>query len=321
MNEIVIGTRGSVLALWQTNHIIDKLAAILPECRFKIVPITTKGDKIRDKWLAQIGGKGVFVRQIELALLEKEIDIAVHSMKDLPTKLPDGLTIGAIVERDDPADVLISDKGYNFSSLPPGAKVGTSSLRRRAQLLHFRPELEFENLRGNVDTRISKLKSEDFDGIVLASAGVKRLSGKIDLEEVNIETLPFEICLPAVGQGAIGVELREEDSELQKVLEKINHFESYTAVIAERAFLRRLGGGCQIPIGALGKLENKTVFLEGLVADVDGNRIIRSNISGEPQKAESLGEELAEVLINQGAKELDYGHTDQLNRNFIQFKH
>ncbi len=319
MKEIVIGTRGSALALWQTNWVKDKLAALLPEHHFKIVRIKTEGDKIRDVPLAQIGGDGIFVRQIEYALLREEIDMAVHSMKDLPTTLPDGLTVGAITERFDPSDALISNKGYNFSTLPLGAKIGTSSVRRRAQLLHFRPDLKFENLRGNVDTRIAKLKSPPnppfgkggkggFDAIVLASAGIKRLASelrkKISFDELTIEPLSYDICLSAVGQGAIGIEVREKDFELLEILKQINHFESYTTVTAERALLKSLGGGCQIPIAALGTIDGGTLSLGGLVADVNGNQIIRSTASGEPQQAKEVGKELAKILIDMGAKSL-----------------
>ncbi len=296
--EIVIGTRGSALALWQTNWVKEKLTSFIPEYHFEVVRIKTKGDWIREAPLAKIGGKGIFVRQIEWALLRGEIDMAVHSMKDLPTMLPEGLTIGAIAERIDPSDVLISDKGYSFSTLPLGAKIGTSSLRRRAQLLHFRPDLRFENLRGNIDTRIAKLKSEGLDAIVLAAAGVKRMG----LEELITEPLPYEICLPAVGQGALGIEVREKDYELLEIVKKINHFESYATVTAERALLKTLGGGCQIPIAALGTIDGGILSLEALVADVDGNRMIRSTASGKPKEAEEVGEKLAKILLDMGAK-------------------
>jgi len=308
VNEIVIGTRGSALALWQTNWVKNKLAQLLPEYHFKVVRIKTRGDKVRDAPLAQIGGKGIFVREIELALLRGDIDMAVHSMKDLPTVLPNGLTIGAIAERFDPSDVIISHQGYNFSTLLLGAKIGTSSLRRRAQLLHFRPDLKFEHLRGNVDTRISKLKSEGFDAIVLAFAGVERLASELrkrmNFDELTIESLSYKICLPAVGQGAIGIEAREEDSELLEILKNINHFESHTTVTAERAFLKSLGGGCQTPIAALGTINNDTLSLEGLVADVDGKRVIRSAASGIPQQSEEIGKKLAKMLLDMGAKSL-----------------
>jgi len=344
--EIIIGTRGSALALWQTNWVKDKLAQLLPEYHFKVVRIRTKGDKISDAPLAKIGSKGIFVREIEYALLRKEIDMAVHSMKDLPTTLPDGLTIGAITERIDPSDALISYQGYNPSNLPLKAKIGSSSLRRRAQLLHHRPDLQFENLRGNVDTRIAKLKSEGFDAIVLASAGVKRLNSELrkkpdvalsfgnpdktrrllagqshaaslsfqrhrygdfptqSFEKLTIAPLSYEICLPAVGQGAIGVEVREKDAELLEILKGIDHFESHATITAERTLLESLGGGCQIPIAGLGTINDGTLSLEGLVADVDGNRVIRSTASGKPEEAKDVGRELAKILIDMGAKSL-----------------
>ena len=310
--EIIIGTRGSALALWQTNWVKDKLAQLLPKCHLEVVRIKTTGDKILDAPLAKIGGQGIFVKQIEEALLREEIDLAVHSMKDLPTTLPDGLTIGAITERVDPSDALISYHGYNSANLPSGSRIGSSSLRRRAQLLHHRPELHFENLRGNVDTRIDKLKKRGrkggFDAIVLASAGVKRLASELrqkpDFEDLTIEPLPYEVCLPAVGQGAIGIEVRQKDAELLEILGEINHFESDATVTAERTLLGSLGGGCQIPIAALGTIDDGTLSLAGLVADVDGNRVIRATASGKPQQAAEVGKELAQILLDMGAKAL-----------------
>ncbi|MBM3240929.1 hydroxymethylbilane synthase [Candidatus Poribacteria bacterium] len=296
--KIIIGTRGSALALWQTYWIQNNLQKLAPECLFEIRRIKTSGDKIQDAPLAQIGGKGLFIKELELALLNGAIDIAVHSMKDMPTVLPDGLTIGAIAQRADPSDALISHKGFKFTNLPVGAKVGTSSLRRRAQLLHARPDLNIYNLRGNLDTRIAKLKNEGFDAIVLATAGVQRLS----FDELITERLPYEICLPAVGQGAIGIEVRTNDMELLEVATKINHFESAMAVTAERAMLTELGGGCQIPIAALGRVLNGKLNLEGLVAAVDGSRIVRASVYGELLNADVLGKQLAKQLLDIGAE-------------------
>ena len=299
-SKIIIGTRGSALALWQTHWIRNKLQTLMPECRFEAKYIKTRGDKITDVPLAQIGGKGLFVKELELALFSGEIDMAVHSMKDMPTVLPDGLTIGAIAQRADPSDALVSHKGFKFSDLPLEAKVGTSSLRRRAQLLHFRPDLNIHNLRGNLDTRIAKLKNEGFDAIVLATAGVQRLG----FDELITERLPYEICLPAVGQGAIGVEARDDDTELLELVRRINHFESAMAVTAERAMLTDLGGGCQIPIAALGRVLQGKLSLEGLVASVDGSQIVRSSVCGELLDANALGKQLARKLLDIGAESI-----------------
>ena len=299
-SKIIIGTRGSALALWQTHWIQNNLQKLVPECRFEVRHIRTRGDKITDAPLAQIGGKGLFVKELELALLNGEIDMAVHSMKDMPTVLPDGLTIGAIAQRADPSDALVSHKGFKFAALPLDAKVGTSSLRRRAQLLHSRPDLNINNLRGNLDTRIAKLKNEGFDAIVLATAGLQRLG----FDELITERLPYEICLPAVGQGAIGVEARDDDTELLELVRRINHFESAMAVTAERAMLTDLGGGCQIPIAALGRVLQGKLSLEGLVASVDGSQIVRSSVCGELLDANALGKQLARKLLDIGAESI-----------------
>ncbi len=299
-SKIIIGTRGSALALWQTHWIQNNLQKLVPECRFEVRHIRTRGDKITDAPLAQIGGKGLFVKELELALLNGEIDMAVHSMKDMPTVLPDGLTIGAIAQRADPSDALVSHKGFKFAALPLDAKVGTSSLRRRAQLLHSRPDLNINNLRGNLDTRIAKLKNEGFDAIVLATAGLQRLG----FDELITERLPYEICLPAVGQGAIGVEARDDDTELLELVKRINHFESAMAVTAERAMLADLGGGCQIPIAALGRVLKGKLSLEGLVASVDGSRVVRSSVCGDLSDADELGKQLARKLLHLGAESI-----------------
>jgi len=310
-SKIIIGTRGSALALWQTHWIQNNLQKLTPECRFEVKHIKTRGDKITDAPLAQIGGKGLFVKELELALFSGEIDMAVHSMKDMPTVLPDGLTIGAIAQRADPSDALVSHKGFKFATLPLDAKVGTSSLRRRAQLLHFRPDLNIHNLRGNLDTRIAKLKNEGFDAIVLATAGVQRLGFDTPsatqpkgFDELITERLPYEICLPAVGQGAIGVEARDDDTELLELVKRINHFESTMVVTAERAMLTDLGGGCQIPIAALGRVLKEELSLEGLVASVDGSQIVRSSVCGELLDADELGKQLARKLLHLGAESI-----------------
>lgn len=298
MKRVKIGTRSSALARWQANRVKSRLESIFPRCEFEIVHIKTQGDRVTDVPLERLGGNGIFVKQIEIALLNGEIDLAVHSMKDLPTALPDGLIIGAIPARANPADVLISKDNLGFLDLPPGAKVGTGSLRRRAQLLHARSDLAIRDIRGNVDTRLAKLRSEDLDAIVLAAAGVERLG----YGDSVTQQLPYDICLPAVGQGALCIEISAEDNEIQDMVKSIDHPESAAAVRAERAFLRELGGGCRVPIAALGVIKFDGLYLEGLVADPDGQKLIRSHASGRQEEAELIGERLADLLLDMGAK-------------------
>jgi hydroxymethylbilane synthase len=300
MNHIRIGTRGSALALWQANWVKSRLEKVFPQRSFQLARIKTHGDRITDIPLERIGGEGVFVKQIEIALLNGEIDLAVHSMKDVPTVLPDGLVVGAILERADPADVLISKHNLDLSHLPLGAKVGTGSLRRRAQLLHKRSDLDIMDIRGNVDTRLAKLRSGELDAIVLASSGVKRLG----YENAVTQRIPYSICLPAVGQGALCIEIRSEAKEIHDMVENIHHPESAAAVRAERAFLRGLGGGCRVPIAALGTVGSGMLTLEGLVAHGDGRRIIRANTTGKFEDAEGVGKRLAACLIDMGAKSI-----------------
>lgn len=294
MQYVRIGTRGSVLALWQANWVKSSLESFFPDQRFEIINIKTEGDRIANIPLERLGGEGVFVKQIETALLDREVDMAVHSMKDLPTSLPDGLIIGAVPEREDSSDVLISKHNLDFFHLPEGAKIGTGSVRRRAQLLSVRRDIVIKDIRGNVDTRLAKLKSEDFDAIILASAGLQRLGYGHKITQ----RLPNSICLPAVGQGALCIEIRAEDSELHDMVRNINHTESAVAVTAERSFLKRLGGGCRLPIAASGNLENGILRLAGLVSDVDGQKVIRSSISGKQDEAENIGKKLAEILLD-----------------------
>ncbi len=300
MKRIKIGTRSSALALWQANWVKSRLESVFPDCEFELVHIKTQGDRVTDIPLEQLGGDGVFVKQIEIALLGGDIDLAVHSMKDLPTDLPDGLIVGAIPARANPADVLISKDNLDFISLPPGAKVGTGSLRRRAQLLHARSDLAIKDIRGNVDTRLSKLRSEDLDAIILAAAGLERLG----YGDSVTQQLPYDICLPAVGQGALCIEIRAEDSEVNNIVKSIDHPESAAPVRAERALLRKLGGGCHVPIAALGVIESDGLRLEGLVADPEGQELIRSHASGRQDEAESIGERLADLLLDMGAKSI-----------------
>jgi hydroxymethylbilane synthase len=300
MGNIRIGTRASALALWQANYIKKMLNTVYPDHEIEIKNIKTLGDTISDLPLGQIGGDGIFVKQIEIALLNGEIDIAVHSMKDLPTILPDGLAIGAIPERANPADVLISRQNLSFDKLPNGAKVGTSSLRRHSQLLHARRDINIREMRGNVDTRLKKLESENLDAIVLAYAGVERLG----YANLITQQLPYNLCLPAVGQGALCIEIRKNDEELSDVVKHLNHPESSASVRAERSFLNKLGGGCRVPIAALGSIVDGELKLMGLVSDRDGHRIIRSDISGSAENAEIIGEELAKKLIDMGAESI-----------------
>lgn len=298
--EIVVGTRESKLALWQANWVVDRLREISPEYNYRIVGIRTQGDNILDVALAKIGDKGLFTKELELAMLRGEIDMAVHSMKDLPTELPEGLAIGAICRREYPGDVLITREGKKLEELPPGALIGTSSLRRCAQLLRYRGDLRMVNLRGNINTRLRKLEEEKLDATILAYAGVYRMGWGDRITQM----LPFEICLPAVGQGAIGVEVRGSDQEIQSLVSGIDHYESRITITAERALLKKLEGGCQIPIGALGTVENGRLRLEGVVASLDGDQLVRSSLVGDAGEATELGVRLAENLVQLGAGEI-----------------
>lgn len=295
--EIIIGTRDSALAMWQTNWVVDNLKKLNPDYTFKIISMKTQGDKILDVALAKIGDKGLFTKELEVAMLNKEIDLAVHSMKDLPTVLPEGLIIGAICERFDPRDVLVSRNGLKLADMPPGAKIGTSSLRRCSQLLNYRPDFNLVSLRGNLNTRMAKLERENMDGIILAAAGIERLGWGDRITE----RIPFEVSLPAVGQGSIGIEIRGDDEEVSRVVQKLNHQASELSIKAERAMLRKLEGGCQIPIGALGRVEEGRLTLQGLVASLDGRELIRDTVSGPAENAAALGQELADKLIARGA--------------------
>jgi hydroxymethylbilane synthase len=298
--ELRIGTRGSQLALFQANWVKERLLQVHPNLHVTLVKIKTTGDKIQDAPLAKIGGKGLFVKEIEEVLIGREIDLAVHSIKDVPTEFPRGLHLSAITKREDPRDVLISRDGLKLKDLPQGAKIGTSSLRRQAQLLHFRKDLELIPLRGNLDTRLKKLKTMGLDGIVLAFAGVKRLG----FEERIAEIIPTEISLPAIGQGALGIETRVDDEEVEGQVEFLNDRDSSIAITAERAFLKKLEGGCQVPIAGYAHTFGMTVRIDGLVGTIDGKRLIRHRVNGPVEKAESLGIRLAEILLDQGAKEI-----------------
>ena len=296
--KIRVGSRDSVLAMWQTKFVIEQLQQVTDAYEFEIVSLKTKGDKILDVSLAKIGDKGLFTKELEVGLLQGEIDFAVHSMKDMPTVLPEGLQISSLLKRHNPADVLISEKYQSFAELPQGAKVGTSSLRRKAQLLHARPDLDIHDLRGNLQTRMRKMQEENFDGIILAAAGVERLNWYDKITE----ELSYDICLPAVSQGVIGVETRVDDSEIIALVQLVHDVQTASCVTAERALLKSLEGGCQIPIGAYAQLEDDMVVLQGLVGSLDGKTIIRDVISGPAAQSEQLGQQLAQRLSEQGGQ-------------------
>lgn len=299
MKALRIGTRGSALALWQARSIAKALRD-LAGAETELIIIKTSGDKFQQESFSQIGSKGVFIKEHEDALLEGRIDFAVHSMKDVPTELPAGLTIAAIGKREDVRDALLSSSGAGLASLAQGARVGTSSLRRQSQLLHLRGDLQMLELRGNVDTRIAKLKRGDYDAIVLAKAGLDRLG----LSENISEVLPYEVSLPAAGQGAIGIEARAEDSETLRVLAGLEHVETRRSVAAERAALAGLGGGCQVPIGAWGRVEAGKLLLDVAVLSPDGSRRLWEKDSGAPAKAEEIGRRVARKLREGGAAAL-----------------
>jgi hydroxymethylbilane synthase len=299
VNRLILGSRGSALALWQAHHIKDRLEADSPGLVVELRIIKTQGDKIQDTPLAKIGGKGLFVKEIEEALLRSEIDLAVHSIKDVPGVLPDGLAIAAIPEREDPRDVLVSRAG-GLADLPEGARVGTASLRRSCQLRAQRRDLRIEMLRGNVDTRLRRIDEGAFDAIVLAAAGLRRLGHAARVTEI----LPHEVCLPAIGQGALGIEQRQDDPAVAAHVSRLDHLPTATAVRAERAFLARLGGGCQTPIAGHATLRADVLTLEGLVGNPDGSEILRDSVTGPAAEAETLGRTLADRLLARGADRL-----------------
>jgi hydroxymethylbilane synthase len=298
-NTVRIGTRGSALALWQAEWVKAQLERLWPSLRVELVPIKTSGDRIQEVSLATVGGKGLFVKEIEDALLAKTVDIAVHSMKDLPGDLPQGLTISAVPEREDAHDVLITRNGEMLSELPVGTRVGTSSLRRQALLLALRPGLSIEMLRGNVDTRLRKQREGVVDATVLAAAGLKRLG----LTPEHSQVLDDTVFLPAIGQGALGIETREED-EMTALVAPLHHQETAVAVSAERAFLRRMGGSCRTPLAAKGTVHGGTVQLQALVASPDGRQVIRGGCQGDIEDVEHMGMLLADSLLAQGGREI-----------------
>jgi hydroxymethylbilane synthase len=295
-----IGTRGSALALRQTQVVVELLRTAQPDLRIEIITIRTTGDKVLDIPLAQIGEKGLFVKEIEEALLDGSIDWAVHSVKDLPSQLAAGLQVRILAVREDPSDVLVARHGLTLTTLPSKATIGTSSLRRRAQLLHWRPDLEIVPMRGNVDTRLRKLASEGLDGIVLAAAGLQRLGWHDRITDI----IPPDICLPAVGQGALGVEMRNDDESAQTLFEPLTTPSTQAAVVAERSFLARLEGGCQVPIAALAKVDGDSIVLRGMISAVDGQPLLRGEHRGALDAPERLGIELAEQLLQRGATDI-----------------
>lgn len=297
MNTLRIATRQSALALWQAEFVKSQLQRFHPDLAVELVPLVSRGDKILDVPLAKIGGKGLFVKELEHALLEGTADIAVHSMKDVPMEFPEGLGLAVICEREDPRDAWVSNKYPSPDSLPGGGVVGTSSLRRQSQLLAARPDLEVTFLRGNVNTRLAKLDAGEYDAIVLAAAGLKRL----EMSDRIASYLSVEQSLPAGGQGAIGIECRVDDEATRELLTPLHHPLTAEQLTAERAVVRRLEGGCQVPIGSYAIHRDGELWLRGLVANPEGHEVIRGEISGKPEDADAMGIELAERLLKAGA--------------------
>ncbi|AOA59548.1 hydroxymethylbilane synthase [Acinetobacter larvae] len=295
-----IATRQSPLALWQAEFIASALKRLHPDLQVELVRFVTQGDKILDTPLAKIGGKGLFVKELEAALLDGRADLAVHSMKDVPMALPEGLDLAVICEREDPLDAFVSNHYADFDALPQGARLGTSSLRRRCQLLKFRPDLDVIDLRGNVGTRLAKLDAGEYDAIILASAGLKRLGLSARIRH----GLAADISLPAVGQGALGLECRRDDARVLALIQPLRHLDSEYCVRAERAFNAYLEGGCQVPIAAYATLHGDNLEIEGRVGSIDGQTLLRSTRRGSYQDAEALGVALAQDLIAQGANDL-----------------
>ncbi len=298
--KVRIGTRKSKLALWQANFVAQQLKKHFPDLEVELVKITTKGDKILDVPLAKVGGKGLFVKEIEDALLRNKIDLAVHSLKDVPTYFPPGLGLVAITKREDPRDAFLSVKYNSIDELPKGAVVGTSSLRRKVQLKIHRPDLTIKDLRGNVDTRIRKLEEGQYDAIILAYAGLKRLG----LENKAKQVFDTDFMIPAVAQGFLGIETRLDDAETIKIVSVLNDEESRLRATAERAFLKALEGGCQVPLAGYSEIKDGKLILTGFISDLEGKRYFKDFIEGSPVEAEDLGIELAERLLQSGAREV-----------------
>lgn len=303
MTQIIrIATRKSALALWQAEFVKAQLLVHHPELEVELIPMSTKGDILLDTPLSKVGGKGLFVKELEVAMLENRADIAVHSMKDVPMEFPAGLGLAVICEREDPLDAFVCNHYQYIEQLPAGAVIGTSSLRRQSQIQARFPSLRIKELRGNVNTRLSKLDSGEYDAIILASAGLLRLQ----MEDRISSRLPSEVSLPAGGQGAVGIECRTDDQTIQTLLAPLNHSRTAYCVLAERAVNRHLQGGCQVPIACFAELnaEGTGLYMRGLVGSVDGRTILRADIEGQVQYAEQLGVQLAEQLLAQGARDI-----------------
>ena len=301
MTEIVrIATRRSPLALWQAEFVRSSLIALHPGIKVELVKMVTQGDKILDTPLAKVGGKGLFVKELELGMLQGDADIAVHSMKDVPVEFPEGLHLGAICQREDPRDAFVSNDYADIKALSHAAIVGTSSLRRQCQLRSWRPDLQIKDLRGNVNTRLSKLDHSEYDAIILASAGLKRLGFKDRIQQF----LDTEISLPAVGQGAVGIECRADDERINQLIAPLNHEETQICVLAERAMNERLEGGCQVPIAGYAQLEYGQIKMRGLVGRPDGKLVVHGKVEGPAKNAKQLGISLADDLLSRGAKEI-----------------
>lgn len=297
LTTLRIATRKSPLALWQAEFVKAELKKHYPQLNVELVTMTTQGDKILDTPLAKIGGKGLFVKELEQALLEKRADIAVHSMKDVPMHFPDGLKLAVICEREDPRDAFVSNHYENLAALPKGAKLGTSSLRRSCQIKALRPDLEIVSLRGNVNTRLRKLDEGEFDAIILAAAGLIRL----EMAQRIRSFIAVAESLPAGGQGAVGIETRSDDPEVEALLAPLHHSDTAACVLAERAMNRKLEGGCQVPIGCYAELQGNQLWLRGLVGSLDGLSILRAEAYGDAQTPDELGEKIADELLQQGA--------------------
>lgn len=298
--NLIIGTRQSLLALWQSNHIAGLLRKQYPDCQVTLKKIVTKGDRILDVPLAQIGGKGLFTKEIENELLDGTVDLAVHSLKDMPTVLPEGLCLTAITARANVGDAFVSNKYASFSQLPQGAVLGTSSLRRKAQLLAVRPDLKIVDLRGNVDTRLRKLDEGQMDAIILAAAGLERLGHADRIREI----IPASVCLPAVGQGALAIECRSDNQTVREMLAFLNDLPTKQATDAERAFLGLIEGGCQVPIGVHADVADSKIKIEAVIASLDGSTVLRNNITGPAAQAGELGRELGHLMLAEGGKQI-----------------
>jgi len=296
-NEIVIATRGSPLALWQAEHVAARLQALHPGLQVSLLTMKTRGDKLLDAPLAKVGGKGLFVKELETGLLEGRADLAVHSLKDVPVQFPQGLELALVMEREDPRDAFVSNRYDSLAAMPAGTLVGTSSLRRQMQIHERYPELRVDWLRGNVNTRLAKLDAGDYDAIILAASGLQRLGFG---ERIRTPIAPEE-CLPAIGQGVLGIEIRSDDAELRELIAPLAHPETTLRVTAERALNQTLNGGCQVPIAGYAELDGGQIYLRGLVGEPDGSEILRAEIRGGSERAHELGVELAQQLLARGA--------------------